>query len=48
MFCFFGSEAQRGILDLLPGTELAPLALEGKVLTTGTPGKSLKFALNAS
>ena len=47
MFCFLGPEAPRGILDLLPGIELVPLALEGKVITTGTPGKSLKFALNA-
>ena len=48
MFCFFGPEARHGKLDLPPGIEFAPLALEGKVLTAGTPGKSLKFALNAS
>ena len=42
MFCFFGHEA-RGILDLQPGLEPAFPALEGEVLTTGLPGKSLWF-----
>ena len=37
MFWFLGS----GILALRPGIEPAPLALEGEVLTTGPPGKSL-------
>ena len=40
MFCFFGREAC-GILAPPPGIEPAPPALEGKVLTTGPPGKSL-------
>ena len=40
MFWFFGREAY-GILAPQPGVEPAPLALEGKVLTTGPPGKSL-------
>ena len=39
-FCFFGLEA-RGILAPRPGIEPAPPVLEGKVLTTGPPGKSL-------
>ena len=39
MFWFSGSEVC-GILVLQPGIELAPPALEGKVLTTGPPGKS--------
>ena len=39
MFCFFGHEAY-GILAFHPGFEPVPLALEGKVLTTGPPGKS--------
>ena len=30
-----------GILAFQPGTELAPPALEGKVSTSGLPGKSL-------
>ena len=37
---FFGSEAC-GILAPRPGIEPVPPALEGKVLTTGPPGKSL-------
>ena len=39
MFWVFGHEAYR-ILALWPGTEPAPSALEGEVLTTGLPGKS--------
>ena len=41
MFWFFGREAC-GILAPRPGTEPAPAALEGEVLTTGPPGKSLE------
>ena len=40
MFWFFGHEAC-GILDPWPGMEPALPELEGKVLTTGPPGKSL-------
>ena len=40
MFCFFGTEAC-GILVPEPGTESTHSALEGKVLPTGPPGKSL-------
>ena len=32
-----------GILTPQPGIEPSPDALEGKVLTTGAPGKSLRF-----
>ena len=39
MFWSFGREAC-GVLAPLPGIEPAPSALEGKVLTTGPPGKS--------
>ena len=39
MFWFFGQEAC-GILAPWPGFKPAPPALEGKVLTTGLPGKS--------
>ena len=39
MFWFFGQEAC-GILAPQPGIKSAPPALEGKVLTTGLPGKS--------
>ena len=42
MFWLFGHEA-RGILAPQPATEPAPPALEGKVLITGPPGKSLNF-----
>ena len=38
-FWFFGHEAC-GILATRPGIEPTPPALEGKVLTTGLPGKS--------
>ena len=40
MFCFFGCKACR-ILAPQIGFETAPPALEGKVLTTGLPEKSL-------
>ena len=40
MFWFLGHEAC-GILAPQPGIKSAPLALEGEVLTTGPPGKSL-------
>ena len=39
MFWFFGCEAC-GILAPRPGIKLSPPALEGKVSTTGPPGKS--------
>ena len=39
MFWFFGRKAC-GILALWPGIIPAAPALEGKVLTTGLPGKS--------
>ena len=42
MFWSFLAEAC-GILAPQPGIELACPALEGKVLTTGFPGKSLFF-----
>ena len=45
MFWFFGREA-RGILAPQPGIEPTPSALEGEVLTTGPPGKSLLFFLH--
>ena len=41
-FWIFGSEVC-GILAPQPGIKPAPLALEGKVLTTGLPGKDLYF-----
>ena len=44
-FLFFGREAC-GILAPWPGIKPAPLALEGKVLTTGPPGKPLCPFLN--
>ena len=44
MFCSFG-HAACGILAPQPGIELAPLKLEGKVLTTGPPEKSLDYVL---
>ena len=40
MFWFSGCEAC-GILALWPGIKPAPPAVEGKILTTGLPGKSL-------
>ena len=42
LFCVFGHEAC-GILASQPGIELAPLALEDQVLTTGPPGKWLAW-----
>ena len=45
VFVFFGHEAC-GILASQSGIEPAPPALEGEVLTTGLPGKSLFFFLN--
>ena len=42
MFCFFGPEAG-GILASQPGIQPESFALEGKVLTHGSPGKSLNF-----
>ena len=45
MFWFFGCEA-RGILAPWPGIKPTPAALEGEVLTTGVPGKSLSVFLN--
>ena len=44
MFWLFGCETC-GILAPQPGIESAPPALEGKVLTTGPPGKSLTMAI---
>ena len=44
MFWFFGPKAF-GILARQPGIEPAPPALEGEVLTTGLPGKSLDILI---
>ena len=44
---FFGLEAF-GTLSSPPGIEPAPPALEGEVLTTGLPGKSLHFKVCGS
>ena len=44
---FFNPEAC-GTLTLQPRIELAPLALEGEVLTTGPPGKSQVFVFGYS
>ena len=41
---FFGPEAC-GLLTPRPGIEPTPAALEGEVLTTGPPGKSLSQVL---
>ena len=41
MFLFLNPDACR-IFTPQPGTESALLALEGEVLTTGLPGKSLE------
>ena len=41
VLAFFGQEAC-GILAPQSGIKSAPLALEGKVLTRGPPGKSLE------
>ena len=43
VFIFFGHKLC-GILASWPEIKLAPLTLEGKVLTTGPPGKSLYFS----
>ena len=43
----FGHETC-GILATRPGIEPAPPALEGEVLTTGLPGKSLYFLITYS
>ena len=40
MFWLFGCKS-RGILAPWPGIEPTPSALEGEVLTSGPPGKSL-------
>ena len=45
MFGFIDHEAC-GILALQPGTELVFSALEGEVLTSGLPGKSLELHLS--
>ena len=42
MFRFFGSEAGGSLAPAL-GTEPALPPLEGKILTTGSPGKPLMF-----
>ena len=47
MFCFFGPEAS-GILVSWSGIEPAPPSLEGKVLTTGPPGKPWSYILKGS
>ena len=44
MFWFFGHEAC-GFLAPRPGIKPATPALEGKVLTTGLPGRSLTMIL---
>ena len=43
MFLFFSGPEACGILAPQPGIEPAPPALEGKILTTGPPGKSPKL-----
>ena len=43
-YVFFDHEAC-GILAPRPGIQPAPPALEGEVLTTGPPGKSLEWVL---
>ena len=47
MFWFFGCKAC-GILAPRPGIEPEPTALEGEVLTTGPPGKSLIYLFAVS
>ena len=42
-FGFFFSQKARGILVPQPGIDPTPPELEGEVLTTGPPGKSLIF-----
>ena len=43
MFWSFSHPKARGISGHRPGMESAPPALEGEVLTTGPPGKSLEL-----
>ena len=43
-FSFFDHKAH-GILAPQPGIEPTPLALEGKILTTGQPGKFLQVII---
>ena len=45
---FFFFFAMRHILAARPGIELVPLALEGEILTTEPPGKSLIFTSSLS
>ena len=48
-FCFmfwFSDQEAHGIISPWPGIELAPSVLEGKVSTTGRPGKSLNCLLS--
>ena len=47
MFWFFGHKAC-GILAPRPGIESTPPALEGEVLVTGLPGKSLASNINTN
>ena len=47
MSWFFGPEAWE-ILAPWPGTEPTPFAVEGEVLTTGSPGKSQQQDFDAS
>ena len=42
LFLFYVGHEACGIIAPQPGIEPAPPALEGKVLTTGPPGKSQK------
>ena len=45
MFWVFGRKVC-GILAPWPGIEPTPIALEGEILTTGAPGKSLDIFLS--
>ena len=45
LFIYWPSRTAQGILILLPGIEPDSPALEGGLLTTGRPGKSLGFLL---
>ena len=47
MFPFFGCKTYR-VFTPQPGIELTPSILEGKVLTTGLPGKSLVYLFKMS
>ena len=42
MFWVFLAPWPVGVVAPQPGTEPAPLALEGEIITTGLPGKSLE------